>query len=329
MPAPPPRFPVICGPTAGGKSSLAAEVARRVRELGRQPLILAADAFQVYRGMDIGTAKPTAAERSVLPHRLIDLVEPAATFTVDQWLKAAGEAIRTTRDTGGVPIVVGGTHLYIKALLDGLFEGPAADAALRAELLALEPSARRAELERVDPVAAARIHPNDVRRAVRALEVFRLTGIPISAHQRQWDAEASPDALGGWGGPRRAALLVIVERPVDSLNRRINARVRRMMELGLLDEVRSLAGQPGGLGPQASEALGYKQLLEHMRDPQRVPLVDAVERIKIETRRFAKNQRTWLRRLSVAPGAMTVDLDAVTVEEAARLVMDALVPPVT
>lgn len=201
---------------------------------------------------------------------------------------------RAGRDGGaGLPIVVGGTHLYVKALLDGLFEGPAPDAALRELLNAMDAGERRRELERVDPVAAERIHPNDVRRTVRALEVFRQTGVAISDHQRQWDR-------GNTQGPYR---LVILDWEVEAINARINARVKQMMERGLYDEVVGLVRQ-GALSGQAGEALGYKQLVGVVAGSAR--LDDAVEQIKIETRRFAKNQRTWLRRLRATPGAVTI-----------------------
>ncbi|MGD9691126.1 MAG: tRNA (adenosine(37)-N6)-dimethylallyltransferase MiaA [Phycisphaerales bacterium] len=305
------RFPVICGPTASGKSSLAVEIATRLRQRHAiEAEVLAADAFQVYRGMDIGTAKPALAERRGVPHRLIDLVEPVGRFTVDQWLERAEATVGELRgrQPPACPIVVGGTHLYVKAFMEGLFDGPGADAALRDELAAMDPAARRAELERVDPAAAARIHPADLRRTIRALEVFRLTGRPISEHQRQWDA----------AGPRQDALLVALHLPVEALNRRINARVRDMMNAGLLEEVQALhAG--GRFGPQAREALGYKQLIEHLEG--RLPLEDAVERIKIETRRFAKNQRTWLRRLSILPGAMSVNVEESSPQTTAELIV--------
>lgn len=290
---------VIFGPTASGKSDLALRVAEATRARGGPGgELISADALQVYRGMDIGTAKPGPAERARAPHHLVDLADPHAgeAFTVDDWLGAARGAIEEVRGRGGLPIVVGGTSLYIQSLLYGLFEGPAAHEGLRAELAALDPAALRRELVRVDPAAAARIHAGDTRRAVRAVEVFRLTGTPISTHQRQWAAR----------GPRADARLVVLTWPVEELNRRINARVKAMMEAGLLGEVRALAAR-GPLNRQAREGLGYKQLLEHLDDPRRRPLDEAVERIKIETRRFAKNQRTWIKRIGATPSAARLD----------------------
>lgn len=281
------RFPVIVGPTAGGKSAVAMALAALLQSRDRRAEIISADAFQVYRGMDIGTAKPGAEDRAAVPHHLIDIRNPTEPFTVDEWLNLAEKAIQDIRSRDGAPIVVGGTHLYVKALLEGLFEGPPPDPALRASLQRESPQSLRARLERVDPVAALRIHPNDLRRTIRALEVHQQTGLPISQLQRQWDV-----------GRRDDAQLVVLEWPTDLINQRINARVKEMRDVGLADEVR-LLWESGRLGTQAREAIGYRQLIDHFE--RRVSLDDAFERIKIETRRFAKNQRTWLRRLAVAP----------------------------
>ena len=279
-----PVCPVIVGPTAGGKSALSIAVARAFERRGFTPEIISADSVQIFRGMDIGSAKPTAKEMAGDPHHLIDVVDPEDRYTVHDWLGAAEVAVERIRARNAVPIVVGGTNLYIKAFMEGLFEGPEPDASVRAALQAMPHADRRAELARVDPAAAERIHPNDERRTVRALEVYRQTGIPISEHQQQWDRGARPDAA-----------LFGIRWETDALNRRINARVKIMLEQGLVDEVSRLRDQ---LGPQAREALGYKQLLAHLEGA--VALDDAVEKIKIETRRFAKNQRTWLRRLAAS-----------------------------
>ncbi len=288
MPVPDAPFPVICGPTASGKTDLAVAVALALGRRGVAAEVISADAFQVYRGLDIASAKPTGAERRGVPHHLIDVVDVEQRFTVAQWLGLAESAIAAIRGRGAVPIVVGGTHLYIKALLDGLFEGPGADERVRAALLAMDAADRRAELEAVDPEAAAQIHPNDDRRTVRALEVFRLTGTPISGLQRQWD-RGQPD--------RSDRRLVILDWAVPELNSRINARVRQMVEAGLVAETRALADR---LGPTAREALGTKQMLRHLAGQW--TLDEAIEQTKIETRRFAKNQRTWMRRLAARPG---------------------------
>lgn len=301
------RFPVIIGPTAGGKSTLAVELALALPSRGLPAgEVVTADSMQVYRRMDIGTAKPTAEERRGVPHHLIDLVEPNESFSVDQWLRQAEACIADIRARGGTPIVVGGTHFYVKALLEGLFEGPPADESLRRSLAALPREELRARLERADPAAAARLHPNDLRRTIRALEVLELTGRPISEHQTQWDS----------GGVRPDALLVGLEWETAALNRRINARVRGMVERGLVEEARGL-WSAGLLGPQAREALGYKQLVDHFEG--RCTLDEAVERVKIETRRFAKNQRTWLRRMRAVSGSIWVRVEDSGAEHALSL----------
>lgn len=287
------RFPLIVAPTAGGKSELAVRLALELATRGiTQAEIITADSMQVYRGMDIGTAKPSVAERRGVPHHLIDLVEPddPEPFTVDRWLELAEACIADVRARGRLPIVVGGTNLYVKALLEGLFEGPGANPELRASLAALSREELRRRLESLDPLAAARIHPNDLRRTIRALEVHEATGKPISEHHEQWDA----------GRVRPDAHLIGLEWPNEAISRRINARVRDMVERGLEQEVRTL-WEAGKLGSQAREALGYKQLIAHFEG--RAGLEEAIEAIKIETRRFAKNQRTWLRRLRVTPGS--------------------------
>ncbi len=319
---PQPSLPVIVGPTAGGKSALAVALAHRLASRNHPAEILSADAYQVYRHMDIGTAKPTLTEREGIPHHLIDIVEPTERFTLHDWLSRAEAQIEDCRRRNVTPIVVGGTHLYIKSLLEGLFEGPAADESLRAELRALGPAALRAELERIDPQAASRIHPNDERRTIRAIEVFRLTGTPISAHQKQWDQpdDASTSRV------RPDALLIGLDWPTELINPRINARVKDMISRGLVEEVRALhfpSDHPGTslFGPTAREALGYKQLIAWLDrthantspiDQRRAAtlLDDTIEEIKIETRRFAKNQRTWLRRLRTTPRSIWLDASA-------------------
>lgn len=293
-----PKFPLIVGPTAGGKSTLAINLAHHLTQATGNPCeILTMDSMQIFRRMDIGTAKPTPQERQGIPHHLIDLVDPTDPFSVEQWLAAANPLIDHLRSLGTIPIVVGGTHLYAKALLEGLFEGPPANDAIRAELAALPLDDLRAQLEAIDPAAAARIHRNDTRRTIRALEVHRLTGTPISEHQRQWDAQR---------GPRPDATLIGIDWPSTALNPRINARVGDMVAQGFVDEVQGLLDR-NELGTQAREALGYKQIAAALEAPTPKALAEALEQTKIQTRRFAKNQRTWLRRLRTTPGSLWID----------------------
>jgi len=302
----PPPYPVIVGPTAGGKSSLAVEVALA---LGGRAEVVTADAFQVYRGMDIGTAKPGPDEQRGIAHHLIDLVDPSEPFTIFDWLRRAERVIADIRSRGSLPIVVGGTHLYVKAFLDGMFEGPEVDPALRESLRARPLAELRAELERVDPGAARRIHAADARRTARALEVFHQTGTPISALQQQWDRDSHR---------REGCVLIGLDWPAELINPRINARVKQMIGRGLVEEARRLHGR-GALGPQAREALGYKQLIAHFEGA--CALDEAVEKIKIETRRFGKNQRTWLKRLRSTPGSVWIDAAALPAEEWSQVVL--------
>ncbi|MCX5691936.1 MAG: tRNA dimethylallyltransferase [Planctomycetota bacterium] len=186
---------------------------------------------------------------------------------------------------------------------------------MRERLGALEPAALRARLEAVDPPLARKLHPNDLRRTIRAIEVFELTGKPMSEHQTQWDASHD-------GGPTDRTLIGI-EWPVELINPRINARVKEMFSRGLLEEARGLFDS-GKFGPQACEALGYKQLISHFEG--RCTLDEAIEAIKIETRRFAKNQRTWARRLRLTPGACRIDAATVPLSQWSELVLDACSP---
>ncbi len=273
----------IIGCTGSGKGSLGRELAGRS---GGE--IISIDSMKVYRRMDIGTAKPSAEVRARIPHHLIDVVEPSEDFSVAQYVAHAQRAIADIHSRDAPVFVVGGTPLYIKALTEGLFEGPGADPAIRARLQEEGTEGGREvlyeRLKQIDPAAAGRIHPNDLRRIVRALEVFELTGRPISELQKQWDRNRS--------GYRR--VFIGLRRSREEENQRINSRVKRMVEAGLVDEVRGLLGEPEPLSRSARQALGYAQIIEHLEGG--IPLADAVEMIKINTRRLAKAQRTWFKR---------------------------------
>jgi tRNA dimethylallyltransferase len=288
------RLDFIIGCTACGKGSLA-----RAAAMHLDAEIISVDALKVYRRMDIGTAKPSAEQRAEVPHHLIDVAEPQESFNVARYGKLAEAALADICARGRRPLLVGGTSLYIKALSEGLFEGPSADVAirerLRARAAAEGASALHAELTRVDPEAASRIHPNDLRRIERALEVYELTGTPITVLQTQWDRERAD----------RDCWFLGLRREKEDQSRRISARVKRMMEAGLLEEVRSLLAEPEPLSEQARQALGYAELIEHVEG--RMTLDDAVERIKINTRRFAKAQRTWHKRFR---GVQWLDVSA-------------------
>lgn len=287
-----PSIPVVVGPTAGGKTALGVELALALRARGRPAEILTADAFQIYRGMDLGTAKPTPDEQRGVPHHLIGLVEPTEPFTVHDWLTRADALASDLLGRGVTPIVVGGTNLYVKAFLEGLFDAPEPSADVLERVRTMTQPERREALERADPEAFARIHAADERRTSRALAVFLQTGTPISTLQTQWENAKSL---------RPGVRVIGLEWPVEAINRRINARVKGMIEAGLVEEVRGL-WEAGRLGPQAREAIGYKQLLPHLEGRQ--GLEDAIERIKIETRRLGKNQRTWLKRFRAVPSGV-------------------------
>jgi len=304
-----PEVPIIAllGPTASGKTAVSIELARRLPGGGE---CILADSMQVYRGMVIGTAQPTPAERAEARHHLCGFVDPRnADFTVRDWLDEAERAIESIRGRGSHPIIVGGTNLYIRSLLEGVFDGPGRDDAIRRDLETHDDETLHQRLREVDPPSAERIHRNDRRRMIRALEVHAITGRPLSEHKQQWtDAPRNrPDVR-----------LVVLDRPVDQLNRRINARVKAMLEAGFLEEVDRLRSE-GELGTQAREAVGYRELLDHLEG--RCTIEEATERIKIRTRRYGKQQRTWLRRFAAIPGTVRLD----PTDRSAREVADALV----
>jgi tRNA dimethylallyltransferase len=275
---------ILTGPTGSGKSRLALELAPR---LGAE--IVCMDSMTLYRGMDVGTAKPTPAERAVVPHHLLDVLDPWKSASVAWWLDRAATVVADVEARGKVALFVGGTPLYLKALLYGLFDGPPADPSLRARL---EEEASRTgnqalhdRLAALDTEAAQRLHPNDVRRIVRALEVHELTGRPISAWQTQWQAAR----------PREPDTCLCLDLPREELYQRIDARVLAMLEQGLVEEVRALRRLDRPLSREAAQALGYKELFAHL-DGQ-ASLDEAVLHIQTRSRNFAKRQLTWFRRL--------------------------------
>jgi len=300
-----PAKAILTGPTASGKSAVALELAERI---GGE--LVAMDSMTLYRGMDIGTAKPNAADRARVPHHLLDAFDPWESATVAWWLAAADAACAAIAARGKVAIFVGGTPFYLKSLLHGLFPGPPADSLLRSRLEAeVEAGGRvalHARLAAVDERTAARLHPNDVRRVVRALEVFELTGRPISSWQTTWDTAAfagdSPQAVPA---PIPAVRL---DLPREELYRRIDARVLGMMEAGWLDEAKRLRESP--MSREAAQALGYRELFDHLHG--HTPWNETVALIQTRTRQFAKRQLTWFRHL---PQCVPVQADAPNVAE--------------
>jgi tRNA dimethylallyltransferase len=249
--------------------------------------------------MDIGTAKPTAAERERVPHHLIDVLDPWESLTVAWWLARAEEACADIVARGKRPIFVGGTPFYLKALLHGLFPGPPADEELRrmleAEAARDGNAALHARLAVVDPKTAVRLHPNDVRRVVRALEVHTLTGRPISDWQNTWDSPAFAQSREA-APPPASIPAVVLELARDTLYDRINRRVTTMLAAGWLDEVRLLRELSHPLSREARQALGYRELLDYLDRGGNWD--DTVELIRTRTRQFAKRQLTWFRHLS-------------------------------
>jgi len=275
------RIVVLVGPTATGKTEFGAGLAER---LGGE--VVSADAFAVYRGLDIGTAKPSAAVRERVPHHLIDIADPRDHYSAGSFVRDADRAIAEVSARGRVPIVVGGTHFYVRALLHGLFPEPPKDPGLRRRLedeWDADPGQVRARLALLDPEAARRIAPADRQRTLRALEVCQLAGRPMTQLWREHPLLA----------PRYAYLMLGLRLPVRDLHARIAVRVERMFAAGLLDEVRGLLA--GGLSPRAHalKAIGYGECCRVLAGE--LQSAEAVEEAKGATRRLAKRQMTWLR----------------------------------
>jgi tRNA dimethylallyltransferase len=307
----------LAGPTASGKTALALAIA------ARWPVeIVSVDSALVYRGMDIGTAKPDARERAAVPHHLLDLIEPEESYSAAQFVADARRLVGEIRARGRWPLLAGGTMMYFKALVDGLDALPPADPAVRAALDA-EATARgwpamHAELARVDPVTAARLAPNDSQRIQRALEVFRIVGVPLSAlHGR----------AGRTGADTRTAHALLALEPASRawLHERIAARFDAMLAAGLLDEVRALRQRPG-LGPDlpAIRCVGYRQAWEALAAADPPDLAALRERGIAATRQLAKRQVTWLRSMD---WRHVVEADAADAEARAMATVRSLLGP--
>ncbi len=275
----------LTGATAVGKTAVGLALAER---LGAE--IISLDSMAIYRGMDIGTAKPSPAEQARVPHHLIDIVDPAEDYSIELYLEAAHAKIAEIVSRGREALFVGGTPLYLKALLRGLAAGPPANWEMREEIAAevaqVGNQALYERLEQIDPLAASQIHPHDTRRLIRALEVFRSTGEPISHHQFHFDE----------GRPADACRVFVLRRQREELHALINVRVDQMIERGLVDEVQRLVAAGPGLGRTASQAVGYREVIDYL-DGQG-DRAAMIAHIKARTRRFAKRQATWFRSLS-------------------------------
>jgi len=280
----------LAGPTAVGKSELALHLAAHLNAE-----ILSLDSMAIFRGMDIGTAKPDSRQQQMVPHHLIDLIQPDDEFSTAQYLQAAMACCDELLSRGKTPLFVGGTGLYLRALLRGVFEGPPADWKFRTQLS--EQAARHGtgwlhrQLQEIDPVSAARLHPNDERRLIRSLEIAHLTGQPASTLQQEIPLPVE----------ERTEHVYWLHPPRDWLADRIDRRVDQMFELGFEQEVRTLLKSAHPPGRTARQALGYRELIEWIeagpQDAEFRGLEPVTEQIKTHTRQFAKRQETWFRNL--------------------------------
>lgn len=282
--APEHRAIYLTGATASGKSAVGVRLARLL-----DAEVLAMDSMTLYRGMDVGTAKLSEAERGGVPHHLVDVLDPWESASVARYREWALDAIRDVESRGKRALFVGGTALYLKAMLRGLFDGPGAvpevRARLEAEAEALGDAALHARLATLDPASASRVHPNDRRRIVRALEVVESTGTPLGSLPREHDRPAP-------AGTKVFALAP----PRPTLHERIDRRVLAMFEAGLVDEVRRLQSAPRPMSWVASQGVGYREVIELLAG--RADLATTIARIQARTRQFAKRQGTWFRGLS-------------------------------
>ena len=270
----------LAGPTAVGKSEIALALAE---QLGGE--IITVDSMQVYRGLDIGTAKPSPADRARVPHHLIDICDLTEAFDAAQFVRLAQIAVEEIQSRGRVPVFCGGTGLYFKAFLSGLGEAPSANPGLRAELEAASFESLLRELRERDPAAYERIDKQNPRRVIRAVEVIRLTGKKFSEQRANWKAE---------GRRQKAEVIFGLTRNADDLHARINIRVDEMFARGLVDETRELLQRGLAENQTAMQAIGYRQVVEHLRGERN--LAETIEQVKIRTRQFARRQLTWFRR---------------------------------
>jgi len=275
----------LTGPTAVGKTAVGLALAEKI---GAE--IISMDSMAIFRGMDIGTAKPSVEQRKQVRHHLLDLVAPHEDYSLAQYLNAAKAIAGEVKSRGRQVLFVGGTALYLKCLLRGIFQGPPADEQFRALLLVRSkrsaPGWLHKQLEAVDPATAKRLHANDERRIIRALEVLEKTGRPISELQQQFDR----------GVPARACRVFVVNRPLQERHVRIDCRVDAMFAAGLIEEVRHLLADPRGLSKTAGQAVGYAEVVDYCQG--RLDLAETVELVKLHTRQLAKRQATWFRSLT-------------------------------
>ena len=295
----------IIGPTVAGKSALAMAIAAADDRVE----LISADSMQVYRGMDIGTAKPTADEQGAVPHHLIDILEPWQDYTVSQFVKDVPVVTADIRRRGKIPVMVGGTGLYVRSIVDDL-EIPDQFPDTRAELeVESDTVALHRRLAELDPVAAERMEPNNRRRVLRALEVTVGSGRPFSSFGPGME-RYRPSRINQIG----------CDRPRPSLDERIERRYQVQIDHGFLDEVTAVAAHPNGMSKTARQALGYKELLGHIEGGQ--PLEMALDIAKQRTRRFARRQQRWFRRDPRIEWFDLDDVDIDRVQERVRMLLD-------
>ena len=273
---------VLTGPTACDKTEIGFTVAQKIR--GE---IISADSMLFYRGMDIGTAKPPLGMRGLVPHHFVDIIDPWESYSVGKYVDDVETLINDVGSKERKFLIVGGSPLYIKGLVDGIFNGPEADWDIRRELeeLADEKGNQHVHdiLQKVDPVKAGELHPNNLRRIIRAIEVYRITGSPVSVLQERYKLARKNYQLK----------IMCITRERTDIYRRINERVEMMFDKGLVDEVQSLLDNPRGLSKQAKQALGYKEVIQYLDGE--LTLDGTKDMVKLNTRRFAKRQMTWFR----------------------------------
>ena len=303
----PSRRIFIAGPTAVGKSEIALRLAEKI---GGE--IISVDSMQVYRGMNLGTSKPSADERARIPHHLVDVCELSESFDAARFCQLAGQAAVEIESRNRVPIFCGGSGLYFRAFLEGLGDAPPANPAVRIELEQVPLEALLLELEKSDPATFARIDRQNRRRVLRAVEVFRITGKPFSPQRAAWTPT-----------PRTGSSFFALKRTTADLQARINGRVDRMFANGLVEETRQLLERGLNKNPTAMQALGYRQIVEMLQKGR--PLLETIELVKIRTRQFAKRQMTWFQRQS---DARWLDLTTPAHSaEATAVILSKLAPP--
>ncbi len=273
---------ILTGPTASDKTEIGFNIAKKITSE-----IISSDSMLFYRGMDIGTAKPPFSMRELVPHHFIDIIDPWENYSVGKYVGDVEDLINSNSEQKRKFLIVGGSPLYIKGLVNGIFNGPEADWNIRGELEEIAEKEGRSYvhdmLQKMDPVKAAELHPNDLRRIIRAIEVYKITGEPVSVLQERYKLARNNYKFK----------IICITREREEVYRRINERVEAMFDKGLVEEVRSLMDSPKGLSKQAKQALGYKEVIQYLDGG--ITLSDSKEMVKLNTRRFAKRQMTWFR----------------------------------